>query len=146
MTSLDKTNRTSLFTIIITSIVHNWITIMIIITRNTEVIMFSKHVLPACGKHWDSQDRHVTHLRLFMRPSTRSTCAEGYIDVRSQPVQRTTKRCPSSRPTWLLRTLTLGSRLSLGTQITASYNKATIPDDCRLWGLNICKPRPGRNK
>ena len=65
-----------------------------------------------------------THLRLFMGPRTRTTCAEGYMEARSQPVQRTTKRCPSRRPTWLLRTLTLGRRRSLGTQITASCKTA----------------------
>ena len=49
------------------------------------------------------------------------------MEVGSQPVQRTTKRCPSKRPAWLLRTLTLGSRRSLGTQITASYMNSVTP-------------------
>ena len=49
------------------------------------------------------------------------------MEVGSQPVQRTTKRCPSKRPAWLLRTLTLASRRSLGTQITASYMNSVIP-------------------
>ena len=44
----------------------------------------------------------------------------------SHPVHRTTKRCPSSCFIRLLRTLTLGSRRSVGVQITASCSHHSI--------------------